>query len=165
MPIFPDANPDFFNATKRSFDHELHILSRCEMSPQGGGLNTEAIHTKIKLLISNLVRIEDKSGTFLLKLDDGRVIDTKGWHGWEWTHGIGLYGLWQYYTLTGSTETLDIIKEWFANRLAVGTTKNINTMAVYLTLACLYEETGDRSYLPFLEEWGKPLATCDGDDL
>ena len=125
------------------------------MNLQAHGLQAIDIHEKIGLLINNLVNIKDTAGEFLLRLDDGRVIDTKGWHDWECNHGIGLYGLWKYYTLTASKATLDIIKEWFTNRLAVGTTKNINTMAVFLTLAYLYEETRDRTYLPWLEEWGE----------
>lgn len=51
-------------------------------------------------LTDNLVDIEDTTGAFLLRLDDGRVIDTKGWAGWEWTHGIGLYGLFKCHQLT-----------------------------------------------------------------
>jgi hypothetical protein len=47
------------------------------------GLNATEIHEKIDLLIDNLVNIKDTSGKFLLKLDDGRVIDTKGWNDWE----------------------------------------------------------------------------------
>ena len=125
------------------------------MPLQGHDLKADDVHAQIKSLINNLVNIKDTSGKFLLELEDGRVIDTKGWHDWEWTHGVGLFGLWKYYTLTGSKEALEIIKDWFANRLAVGTTKNINTMAVFLTLAYLYEETGDRTYLPWLEEWGE----------
>ena len=130
-----------------------------KMPLQAYDITANDLHAKINLLISNLVDIKDTFGEFLLRLDDGRLIDTKGWHDWEWTHGIGLYGLWKYYTLTGSKTTFDIIKEWFANRLAVGTTKNINTMAVFLTLAYLYEETEDRTYLPWLEEWGKSRKT------
>lgn len=53
-------------------------------------LDGEVIHEKIGLLINNLVNIKDESGKFLLRLPDGRVIDTKGWNDWEWTHGIGL---------------------------------------------------------------------------
>ncbi len=48
------------------------------------------IRNNIDKLIDNLVNITDDTGEFLLKLDDGRVIDTKGWNDWEWTHGIGL---------------------------------------------------------------------------
>ncbi|VTP69835.1 Predicted unsaturated glucuronyl hydrolase involved in regulation of bacterial surface properties, and related proteins [Leclercia adecarboxylata] len=39
----------------------------------------------IQKVTHNLVNIHDKTGEFLLRLDDGRVIDTKGWAGWEWT--------------------------------------------------------------------------------
>ena len=51
-------------------------------------------------LIDALVNIRDENGAFLMTLADGRVVDTKGWGGWEWTHGIGLYGLWQYWQQT-----------------------------------------------------------------
>lgn len=49
------------------------------------GLYAVDIKAKIELLIDNLVDIEDQSGKFLLRLADGRVIDTKGWNDWEWT--------------------------------------------------------------------------------
>lgn len=38
----------------------------------------------IRNVTQNLVNIKDDNGQFLLRLDDGRVIDTKGWAGWEW---------------------------------------------------------------------------------
>lgn len=63
------------------------------------GIAAQDVHATIKLLIEQLVNIQDTTGEFLLRLDDGRVIDTKGWNGWEWTHGIGLYGLWNYHTV------------------------------------------------------------------
>ncbi len=63
------------------------------------GIAAQDVHATIKLLIEQLVNIQDTTGEFLLRLDDGRVIDTKGWSGWEWTHGIGLYGLWNYHTV------------------------------------------------------------------
>lgn len=115
-----------------------------------------AVHKAIKQLIHNLVHITDTTGEFLLKLDDGRVIDTKGWNDWEWTHGVGLYGIWQYYELTEDPECLKIIEDWFRDRFAAGgTTKNINTMAVFLTLACVYEKTGNGTYLPWLDAWAE----------
>ena len=113
------------------------------------------LHELVNRLTTNLVGITDDSGEFLLRLDDGRVIDTKGWAGWEWTHGVGLYGIWQYYDQTGDTTMRDIIDTWFAARLSEGTTKNVNTMAPMLTLACRYEETGDRTMLPWLDTWAE----------
>lgn len=119
------------------------------------GYTATEIHEKIHLLINNLINIKDTTGEFLMPLTDGRIIDTKGWNDWEWTHGIGLYGLYQYHSLTSSGPTLEIINKWFSNRLAEGTTKNINTMAVMLTLAHLYQDTHDQRYLPWLEEWAE----------
>jgi hypothetical protein len=49
------------------------------------GCTSLEIHGKIKLLIDNLVNIKDEGGKFLLKLRDGRIIDTKGWNDWEWS--------------------------------------------------------------------------------
>ncbi|KAK8195007.1 Six-hairpin glycosidase-like protein [Phyllosticta capitalensis] len=121
------------------------------------GLANPIIHTAIQKLTNNLVNIQDTSGHFLLRLPDGRIIDTKGWNDWEWTHGIGLYGLYQYHQLTGSPEALAIILEWFKGRLAEGTTKNINTMSPFLTLAYLYEnpQTRNESWRPWLEAWAE----------
>ena len=128
------------------------------MAPTISSISSTTIHQQIALLTHNLVTITDTTGEFLMPLPDGRVIDTKGWNDWEWTHGIGLYGLYQYYSLTGDQPTLKIIQDWFRDRCAAGgTTKNINTMAAFLTLACLYEdeETREKTYLPWLDSWGE----------
>jgi len=116
------------------------------------------LQTSIDKLIDNLVNITDETGEFLLKLEDGRVIDTKGWNDWEWTHGIGLYGLLKHWDITGDDNSRVIIEDWFKNRFAAGTpTKNINTVSPFLTLAYMQERTGNRSYLPYLDTWAEWL--------
>ena len=119
-------------------------------------IERDAVCALIEKLADNLVNIKDETGEFLLRLDDGRVIDTKGWAGWEWTHGIGLYGLLKYREMTGSALALDIITRWFSDRLAEGTpTRNVNTVAPFLTLAHLYEETRNPVWRPYLESWAE----------
>ena len=124
----------------------------------------EILHSTIKALISNLTNIHDETGEYKLKLPDNRIIDTKSWHGWEWTHGIGLYGLWKYYELTSDETLLDTIEAWFTARINEGgTTKNINTMAVFLALANVYDHSNrlpnqsqtprGKGYKPYLESW------------
>lgn len=110
----------------------------------------------IDRLSENLINIKDETGDFLLRLEDGRVIDTKGWAGWEWTHGIGLYGLFKYWQLTGNERARRIITDWFGARLAEGTpTKNVNTVAPFLTLAFLYEAEPNPEWRPYLETWAE----------
>ncbi|WP_346825766.1 glycoside hydrolase family 88/105 protein [Serratia inhibens] len=132
-------------------------------------ISREQLQRTLDDVVENLVNITDESGEFLLRLDDGRVIDTKGWAGWEWTHGIGLYGIYQYYRQTGDAGLREIIDDWFAARLAEGTpTKNVNTVCPFLTLAYRYEETRDPRWLPYLERWAEwvmyemPRTRCGG---
>lgn len=114
------------------------------------------IRSTIDKLINKLVRISDDSGEFLLELDDGRVIDTKGWNDWEWTHGIGLYSLLKDWDLTGDEKAKNIIEAWFADRLAEGTpSKNVDTVFAFLTMAYMQERTGNRIYLTYLDVWGE----------
>ncbi|ELQ6019126.1 glycoside hydrolase family 88 protein [Cronobacter turicensis] len=116
----------------------------------------DELKAMIHKITDNLINIKDETGQFLLRLDDGRVIDTKGWAGWEWTHGVGLYGIYQYYRQTGDDRMRAVIDDWFAARFAEGaTTKNVNTMAPFLTLAYRYEETRDAALLPWLETWAE----------
>lgn len=123
------------------------------------GIESSRVHKTIRLPINQLISIQDTTGEFLLPLADGRIIDTKSWNtqSWEWTHGIGLYGIWKYYQLTADISLLALIENWFKERLSEGggTTKNINTMAVFLTLACLYERTRNEAYRPWLETWAE----------
>ncbi|KGJ02733.1 unsaturated rhamnogalacturonyl hydrolase [Paracoccus halophilus] len=110
----------------------------------------------IERLADNLVSITDETGEFLLRLDDGRVIDTKGWAGWEWTHGIGLYGLLKYWQLSGSEKAMGIIRDWFDARLLEGMpTKNINTVAPFLTLANLHALTPNPQWEAYLDVWAE----------
>lgn len=111
-------------------------------------------------LIDNLIHIRDVTGEFLLRLDDGRTIDTKGWNGWEWTHGIGLYGIYQYYRQTGDESALNIVDHWFRDRFSEGcATKNVNTVCPFLTLAYRYEDTHNPALRPYLESWSDYVMT------
>ena len=76
----------------------VYAMSR----PTADTLGSQVLHSKIHLLIENLCNIRDDNGEFLQHLPDGRIVDTKSWDTdtWEWTHGIGLYGIWKYYVLT-----------------------------------------------------------------
>ena len=63
--------------------------------------SASVVRTKIKLLIDNLINICDDAGEFLVPLRDDRKIQAKCWNGWEWTHGVGLYGVWKFYEIIG----------------------------------------------------------------
>jgi len=115
------------------------------------------VHALIHKLTDNLIHIEDRSGEFALHLDDGRIIDAKGWAaGWEWTHGVGLYGIYHYYQQTGDEQMRAVIDDWFKTQIDRGLpTKNVNTVCPLLTLAYRYEETRNPAWLPILTRWAE----------
>lgn len=126
------------------------------MSPAEKTPSRQQLDDTIQLLINQLITLKDETAQYLVHLSDGRIIDTKGWNGWDWTHGVGLYGIWKYYEVTGNPALLRTIEDWFAARFEEGgTERNINTMSVFLTLACVYEETKNERYLPWLDSWGE----------
>jgi len=58
--------------------------------------------------------------------------------------------------MTGDPEMLKTMTDWFSAQFKLGTpSKNVNTMAAFLTLAYLFEITGEKSYLPYLDSWGE----------
>lgn len=135
-------------------------------------IKSENIDELINRLIDNLIHIKDETGEFLMTIPDGRIIDTKGWlTGWEWTHGIGLYGMWHYYELTNNENIMKHMIDWFDAQIFGpdgSTSKNINTMAVFLSLAYIYEKKHDSRYLPYLDAWAEwamydlPKTKCGG---
>ncbi|MDD3334788.1 MAG: glycoside hydrolase family 88 protein [Eubacteriales bacterium] len=73
---------------------------------------------------------------------------------WEWPSGVALYGIFKTYESTGDEEILAYLKAWYARELAkTPPHRNVNTVAPMLTLSCLYQVTGDESYLPHIESW------------
>ena len=110
-------------------------------------LNKTEIIEKIKTMTS---AIADIKPTF----EESCPIGIINFEIWEWTQGVGLYTLWQYYKLSGDVSVRERIEKWFADRFKEGLPeKNVNTMCPMLTMACLYEETKEDKYLPYLHEW------------
>ena len=133
------------------FEREATAEERVALPPQ-------RYRALLDRLVTRLVSIEDSDGTFLQALDDGRIIDTKSWHGWDWPHGVALYGLWRLYEVTGDTRPRTVIIDWFEDHWRRGTpTKNINSVAPMLTLACLAGEEPQPRFRPHLESWADYL--------
>lgn len=72
--------------------------------------------------------------------------------GWEWSHGVGLYGLFKVYQTTGDEQALEYALKWYKTRLPLGTSKNVNTVAPFLCAAYLHEQ-GQIKCEPYLDAW------------
>ena len=73
---------------------------------------------------------------------------------WEWPQGVALFAMFQYYREQGDKSVLAYLKQWFDRQMEKGLPgQNINTTCPMLTMACIYQETGEERYLPILMEW------------
>lgn len=83
--------------------------------------------------------------------NDHLTLDT-----WEWPQGVALYAMMKVYQTERDPRTLADIGDWYERHLAKGLpARNINTTAPMLTMVLLYEETGNKKYLPLIEDWAE----------
>lgn len=62
------------------------MASQASQASQSNQFSTDARSETldvIRRVIDCLVNIKDETGEFLMPLEDGRIIDTKGWNDWE----------------------------------------------------------------------------------
>ncbi|ORY32177.1 putative glycosyl hydrolase family 88 protein [Naematelia encephala] len=133
--------------------------------PSAEKLTPERAEELIRLMTDGLVNIVDETGQFLLKLKDGTVIDTKGWKGWEWTHGIALTALCHHSSISPSSasaqHSLKTALDWFELQYKLsdgkGAPKNINTMSPFYSLACFLQDgrTKDPRWKDWCDEWAE----------
>ena len=96
------------------------------------------------LVMSKLVSTHEGGGE-----NDHLTLDT-----WEWPQGVAVYAMMKVYKKTGNAAILEEIRDWYLRHLEKGLpTRNINTTAPMMTMALLYEETGEERFRPLIEDW------------
>ncbi len=82
-------------------------------------------------------------------IHDHMTMDT-----WEWPQGVAVYAMYKLYKATGNQQVLHDIIAWYDRNIAKGLPpRNVNTTAPMLTMALLYQETGNPAYLPLIRDW------------
>lgn len=123
----------------------------------------ELLESRLDLVRKNLYNylfgLDQKYIDNLIRL--GRTeTDAKRLAAWDWTHGIGLYGMYKQYENTKDEKILDEIESWYDDRLKIGLPdKNVNTVAPLLTMACLYTHRPKEQYRQIMEEWSYWIMT------
>lgn len=97
---------------------------------------------------SDILYEEDE--TFLKNMEHNNLAgdDIRRYQFWEWTQGVGLYGLWKMFCYEGKEEYLDILRKYYDRQLEIGfPALNVNTVTPYLTLSFLAEYTKEAKYM------------------
>jgi len=110
-----------------------------------------SVESKLRALIEAFCPIlyEDDE-IFLENMKDRNLAgdDIRRYQHWEWTQGVGLYGLWKLFDRTRDPQYLDILVKYFDSQLAIGfPALNVNTMAPFLTMSYVGEYLGEERYM------------------
>ena len=74
--------------------------------------------------------------------------DIRRYQHWEWTQGVGLYGLWKLFATTKEQKYLDILVKFYDMQLEIGfPALNVNTVTPFLTMSYVGEYLQDETYL------------------
>ena len=123
----------------------------------------EEITEKLECLINGFEKVlYDDDDIFLqnMKTDNLAGDDVQKYRFWEWTQGVGLFGLWKQFEENRDEKALAMLKRYYDERIADGLPScNINTTAPMLTLTYLYEYTKNEIYWETCREWLKKVLT------
>lgn len=126
--------------------------------------NKAEIVKKLEKLIEAFCPILYEDDETFLEGMKGRNLagdDIRRYQHWEWTQGVGLYGLWKLFAQTQDGKYLDILTRYFDRQLEIGfPALNVNTMAPFLTMSYVAEHLGSEKYLVPCRDAAKWIMEC-----
>lgn len=121
----------------------------------------KTVREKLELLFESFQKVlYEEDDTFLKNMKTKNLAgdDINKYRFWEWTQGVGLYGMWKMFEKTKDEKYLKVLLQYYERQLAVGLpAKNVNTTAPMLTLAFVYEHTKKEDYGRLCTEWAEWL--------
>lgn len=123
----------------------------------------ELIQQKLALVIDkSKVTLYEDDEIFISNMQNNNLAgdDINRYRYWEWPQGVSLFGFWKLFEFTKDKRFLDIITQFYEQQFRIGLpSKNINTTAPMLTMACLYEYTKNNKYKEVCMEWAEWLVS------
>ncbi len=118
-------------------------------------MDVRAQKTTIKDKLSRLIEaftpiLYEDDEIFLENMKDRNLAgdDIRRYQHWEWTQGVGLYGLWKYFAVTRDEKYLDILVKYYDQQLEIGfPALNVNTVTPFLTMSYVGEYLQSETYL------------------
>ena len=144
----PDWKPDH---VVKDPEELYSLICELEKKAESQAELFQKVDEKIDLLSSAFKGIlYETDDTFLENMKEHNLAgdDIAKYRFWEWTQGVGLFGLWKLFGNRGKQEYLDLLKEYYDRQLLVGfPALNVNTVTPYLAMSCLAEYTGEDKYM------------------
>lgn len=148
-----DWTPDYTVKTPDELLALLHRLEENLCTKKNGENDNEKMLAAKKLqqtteAFSGILYEEDE--TFLKNMEHNNLAgdDIRRYQFWEWTQGVGLFGLWKMFCYEKREKYLEILKSYYDRQLEIGfPALNVNTATPYLAMSYLAEYTGEEKYM------------------
>lgn len=149
----PDWQPDYTVKTPGELYELIHRLEG-ELGAEGGRGTADEAARKLALVTEAFTGIlYEEDEAFLKNMQEHNLAgdDIGKYRYWEWTQGVGLFGLWKLFCHergSAAEKYLKILRGYYDRQLSVGfPALNVNTAAPYLTMSFLAEYTGEEKYM------------------
>lgn len=117
----------------------------------------ERLKEKLDLLVNSFEKIlYDEDDIFLENMKTRNLAgdSAERYRYWEWTQGVGLFGLWKIYEETGDENFIEKLERYYERQMNIGLpARNVNTTAPLLALSYLAEKNGNEIYRNICREW------------
>lgn len=148
-----DWKPDYTVKTPDELLDLLHKLEESLCADKNEANDNEKMIAAKKLrqtteAFSGILYEEDE--TFLKNMEHNNLAgdDIRRYQFWEWTQGVGLFGLWKMFCYEKKEKYLEILKSYYERQLEIGfPALNVNTVTPYLTMSYLAEYTGEEKFM------------------
>lgn len=144
----PDWQPDYTVKTPEELKALIEELEKkCCAKRELIGEVTDKVDKMVSAFSDILYEPDD---TFLKNMKSHNLAgdDISRYQYWEWTQGVGLYGLWKLFSYEKRESYLEMLTRFYDRQIGIGfPTLNVNTAAPYLAMSFLAEYTGEEKYL------------------
>lgn len=144
----PDWRPDY---TVRTPEELKKLIEELEKKCTEKRALVERVSGKINKMVEAFSEIlYETDDTFLKNMESHNLAgdDISKYRYWEWTQGVGLFGLWKLFQYEKKESYLDTLKKYYDRQIEIGfPALNVNTAAPYLAMSFLAEYTGEEKYM------------------
>ena len=144
----PDWQPDYTVKTPEELKTLIEELEKkCCAKRELIGEVTGKVDKMVSAFSDILYEPDD---TFLKNMENHNLAgdDISRYQFWEWTQGVGLYGLWKLFSYEKKESYLEMLTRFYDRQIDIGfPALNVNTAAPYLAMSFLAEYTGEEKYL------------------
>ena len=144
----PDWQPDYTVKTPEELKALIEELEKkyCAKRELIGKI-TDKVDKMVSAFSDILYEPDD---TFMKNMKNHNLAgdDISRYQYWEWTQGVGLYGLWKLFSYEKKESYLEMLTRFYDRQIGIGfPALNVNTAAPYLAMSFLAEYTGEEKYL------------------